>query len=382
MRNSLRLGRVAGIEVRVHASWVIVFVLVTWSLAASYFPQGHPSLAGPTAWLLGVISALLLFIAVLLHELSHSLVARRRGLAVDSITLFVFGGVSNLADEPRRPATEFLLAGAGPLTSLILAGLAYAASLAVAGVNLGAQAVFEYLAAINALLALFNLIPGFPLDGGRVLHAVLWRATGDRVRATRIAGGVGQGVAYLFIFWGIWQFFAGNLIGGMWIAFIGWFLANAAEGTVRHVSAEQQFAGVTVADVMRRNPVAVESDVSVEDAVHSYLLAYNLRALPVVRSGRLLGVVTLADLGRVPRERWSGTAVGELVAHAAQLSTATPQQGIMAALEQMARSHAERLPVLEDGELVGMLSRSDVARYLQLRLLLGAGGDSSVRRAA
>src|SRR5690348_243241 len=261
--NAVRIGRIAGIEIRVHPSWLIVFVLVTWSLATAYFPEQDPAFTTAENWGLAAISALLLFGAVLLHELSHSVVAKQRGLGVDSITLFVFGGVSSLAGEPRRPGTQFLVAAAGPIMSLAVAAVAFALSVGLAGVSLGAAVMFRYLATVNVLLAVFNLIPGFPLDGGRVLQSLIWKATSDRVRATRIAGGVGQGVAYLFIFWGLWQMFTGNFVGGLWIAFIGWFLLSAASGTVRQLALEEQLGGLTVGEIMRREPITVGPGVSI-----------------------------------------------------------------------------------------------------------------------
>ncbi|MFI5268286.1 MAG: CBS domain-containing protein [Chloroflexota bacterium] len=382
MHNAPRIGRIFGIEVRVHPSWLIVFVLVTWSLATAYFPQQDPAFSTAANWLLGAISALLLFAAVLLHELSHSLVAKRRGLGVDSITLFVFGGVSALAGEPRRPGTQFLVAAAGPVMSLIVAGVAFGLSIGLAGVSLGAAVIFGYLATVNVLLAVFNLIPGFPLDGGRVLQSVIWQATGDPVRATRIAGGIGQVVAYLFIFWGLWQMFTGNFVGGLWIAFIGWFLLSAAGGTVRQLALEEQLSGLTVGDIMRREPVSVAPGVSVEEAVERYLLAHNLRAVPVVDRGRLIGIVTLADIRHLPHASWTLTHIGDIVDVRSSENRVTQDESLAEALRAMAASGLERLPVVRDGELVGVLSRSDVARYLQLRLSVRESDRHSGRRLA
>jgi Zn-dependent protease len=369
--NAVRIGRIAGIEIRVHPSWLIVFVLVTWSLATAYFPEQDPAFTTAENWGLAAISALLLFGAVLLHELSHSVVAKQRGLGVDSITLFVFGGVSSLAGEPRRPGTQFLVAAAGPIMSLAVAALAFALSVGLAGVSLGAAVMFRYLATVNVLLAVFNLIPGFPLDGGRVLQSLIWKATSDRVRATRIAGGVGQGVAYLFIFWGLWQMFTGNFVGGLWIAFIGWFLLSAASGTVRQLALEEQLGGLTVGEIMRREPITVGPGVSIEDAVYHYLLANNLRAVPVVDRGRLVGMVSLTNIRHLPHESWLRTPIADVVEQGSAQRTTAPEQGLAEALRTMAEADLERLPVLRDGQLVGVLSRSDVARYLQLRMSVG-----------
>jgi Zn-dependent protease len=243
LRNSIRIARIGGISINIHISWILIFILVTWTLAAGYFPQNYPHWSRPLSWSVGVITSILFFVSVLLHELAHSFVARARGLPVHDITLFIFGGVSQLEEEPQTAATEFIMALVGPLTSIVLGGAFGALSVAASGVSEPLAALGMYLGGINVVLGLFNLIPGFPLDGGRVLRSVLWQATGSLQRATRWASLVGQAVAYLFILAGIWRIFTGDWVGGLWIAFIGWFLDNAASSSYRQLTVRNLLVG-------------------------------------------------------------------------------------------------------------------------------------------
>src|SRR5947207_14338893 len=232
MQSTIRIGRIAGIEIGLHYTWLFAVVLIAWSLSVGYFPSVLPALGAATYWALGILAALLLFVSVLLHELSHSLVARARGLQVDSITLFIFGGVSNLQSEALTARDEFLVAVVGPVSSLVLAGIFWLLSQGMA-VSSAAAALFGYLALVNVLLGVFNLIPGFPLDGGRVFRSLVGGATGDMRRATVVAAYAGQAVGWLLILWGFVRLLSGDFFGGLWTAFIGWFLNNAAEAT-RH----------------------------------------------------------------------------------------------------------------------------------------------------
>src|SRR5256886_12433860 len=229
MPGSLRIGKIAGSDIYIHVSWIIILVLLTVSLAIGWFPQLYPGQSTATYWIVGLISALLLFVSVLLHELAHSFVARRRGLPVKNITLFIFGGVSNIEREPTSPGVEFQMAFVGPLTSLLIGAVCFLLQLPLRGSNSPLEGILFYLAVTNVLLGIFNLIPGFRLDGGRVLHSIIWKITGSMRQATRAATIVGQVIAYLFIFWGIWQLFTGNVLNGIWIGFIGWFLLSAAQ---------------------------------------------------------------------------------------------------------------------------------------------------------
>lgn len=386
MKGSLSIFEVAGIQVRVHPTWLIIFALVTWSLAEGYFPVALPGLVTLTYWMLGAISALLLFGSVLVHELSHSLVARARGCGVHSITLFIFGGVSSLEREPQRPIGEFLIAAAGPATSLVLAGLATATSYALDGVTREGAAIFGYLALINLALALFNLLPGFPLDGGRVLRSIVWQVTGSLRRATQIASGAGQLVGYGLILYGGVQVLSGNLLGGVWVAMIGWFLTGAAEASGRDVTLQDQLASLHVQDVMRRNPVTVDPATSLQEVIDGYLLPHNLRAVPVVDHGVFLGVVGLAELKNVPASEWPLVRAGSLLEGRPRVASVGAETALADALRLMGEEELERLPVVADGLLVGVLSLSDMVRYLQVREVVGSGSgrsrDEALQKAA
>src|SRR6266705_1697893 len=250
MPGSLRLGKLAGIDIYVHFSWLIIVVLLTVSLATGWFSQLYPGWATFTYWLVGLISALLLFVSVLLHELAHSIVARARGLPVKNITLFIFGGVSNIEEEPKSPGVEFQMAVVGPLASLVIGVLAFLLLFLLGQYSSALAAILWYLGLANILLGIFNLFPGFPLDGGRVLRSIVWKIDGNLRRATRIVTVVGQIIAYLFILAGIWLFFVGYFIDGLWLGFIGWFLLSSAQSANSEVMLQSVFRGVTVSEVM------------------------------------------------------------------------------------------------------------------------------------
>jgi Zn-dependent protease/CBS domain-containing protein len=368
--NSVRLFTIRGIEVGVHASWLVIFGLVTWSLASSYFPQAVPGIDAPEAWVLGAISAILLFASVLIHELAHSFVARSRGLDARSITLFIFGGVSNLAGEAKRPSTEFVVAVVGPLTSFVIAGVAYALSLAFAA-SPSWEAVFSYLAVINLLLGGFNLIPGFPLDGGRVLRAIAWSSTGSLRRGTEVAVVVGQIVAYGFLVWGFVRVIGSDLLGGIWIAAIGWFLQGAGQASLQQVILEQRLRRLRVSDIVRPDSTAVPADLPVGDLIEHYLLPSNRRAMPVMDDGRLAGIITLSDIRHVPAHERATTPVGRIMGGRDGLITVRPGDSLTTALEALTRGDHEQVPVVSDGQLVGMLTRADIVRQIQLREELG-----------
>lgn len=370
MDSSLRLGRISGIEIGLHYSWVVAFVLIAWSLAGGFFPQAFPGWDEATYWIVGVVSALLLFVSVLLHELSHSYVAMSRGMKVDSIVLFIFGGVSNVKGDARAPEDEFLMAIAGPVTSLLLAA-AFWATLQVIGPSGGpVQATLGYLAGINLLLGLFNLLPGFPLDGGRVLRSVLWRTSGSMFEATRTASTVGQGLAYLFIMGGVAIAFLGSFLSGLWLVLVGWFLSNAAESTFRQYAMQETFRDVTVEQMMDPTPAAVSPDLRLQDLVDQFVLGHGLRAVPVVQDGRLVGIATLVDLHKVPPERWSETRVSDVMTSQG-LVTVAPGDSMQEALGRLAEGDFDQLPVVVDGRLVGLLGRADIIRYLRVREELG-----------
>jgi Zn-dependent protease/CBS domain-containing protein len=367
---SFRLARVAGIDIAIHPSWLVIFVLVTWSLATSYFPAALPTASTTTQWLLGAVAALLLFTSVLVHELAHSIVARRSGLDVQSITLFIFGGVSNLTAESPRPGVEFRVAIVGPLSSFGIAAVALAGATA-APAGSAVEAVLGYVGIINVLLGAFNLIPGFPLDGGRVLRSVIWQATGSLRRATEIAGTVGILVAYAFFIWGFLRVLNGDLLGGLWIAAIGWFLQMGANASIQQVRIDEALRGLRVGDVVRADARAVPPDLPVSRLINDYLLPLNRRAMPVVDDGRLVGVATLGDIKDTPARRRPTTRVADVMEGRAGLHVARTTDSLVSALEMMGRGDFEQLPVVDESDhLVGCLTRADIMRQFQLRAAL------------
>ncbi len=365
VKNSFRLFAVRGIDVNIHISWLVVFALLTWSLAVGYFPNVIRGLDPAAAWVLAAVATVLLFASVLVHELSHSFVARSRGLQVDSITLFIFGGVSNLTSEPKDARTEFLVAVVGPIASFVIGAIALGITLLLTDARLAA--LFGYLAVVNGLLGGFNLIPGFPLDGGRVLRSIAWGITHSLRRATEIAVGAGQIVGGLFILWGIVQVFSGNLVNGLWIAAIGWFLQNAASSSLRQVVLEERLRDVPVRSVMSPDATAVPPGISVADLIEDYLLPRNRRAMPVADNGRLVGIVTLGDISRVPADARERTTVAEVMGGGDGLVTVRPQESLDRAVEALNRGDLEQVPVVDGRDLVGMLSRGAVMRQLQIR---------------
>jgi Zn-dependent protease/CBS domain-containing protein len=371
MPGSFRIARIAGINIEANVSWLVVVVLLAFSLAVTWFPSAAPGQSAATYWILGFIAALLLFASVLLHELAHSLVARARGLPVSSITLFIFGGVSNLQQEPQSPGVEFQMAVVGPLTSLVIGGVSLFLGTAIGHNSPLVSATLTYLGIANLLLGVFNMIPGFPLDGGRVLRSILWKATGSMQRATRWASLVGQIVAYLFILWGILQVFTGNFIGGLWIGFIGWFLLQAAQAANSQVMLESVFKGATVGQLMSPPPATAPANISLQQLVDDYILPRGIRSIPVVQGDQLAGLITLADIRHVPREQWSQTPVGYAMIPLERLHAVRPQQGLNEVLPLMAANDVNQLPVVDDGRLVGMLSRDAIVRYVEIRRGLG-----------
>jgi Zn-dependent protease/predicted transcriptional regulator len=313
-----------------------------------------------------------LFVSVLLHELAHSLVARARGLPVHNIVLFIFGGVSNIEQEPKTPGVEFSMAFVGPLVSLLIGALAYGFLFLVRGSHSAIVPVLAYLAVANILLGVFNLLPGFPLDGGRVLRSIVWKLTGNAYRATQVATIVGQIIAYLFILWGIWLFFSSHdAFDGIWSGFIGWFLLSAAQSAREQATLETAFRGVTVARVMNPNPMTVPANISLQRLVDEYFLPQGLRFALVTQGDQLAGLITLGDIRHVPREQWPQTPVGFAMIPVERLHVVTPQQSLREALQVMSTQDVNQLPVVQNGKLVGLLTREAIIRTLHVRRSLG-----------
>lgn len=371
VRNTVPLFRVRGIEVGVHVSWLIVFGLVTWSIAMGFVPQALPGIAPIEAWIIGAISAVLLFASVLLHELAHSFVAISRGLPVHSITLFLFGGVSNLSADSKDPRTEFLIAIVGPLTSFAIAG----AALLLANVPLDKRigVVVTYLIVVNALLGAFNLIPGFPLDGGRVFRSIVWRATGSVRRATEIAAAVGQLVGFGFVAWGILRVFDGDLLGGLWTAAIGLFLQNAAGSSVQQLALDQRLRSVRVRDAFTPDHDTATPELTISELIEDHILSRKRRAVLVTENGRLVGIVTIGDLQTVPSEARGRTTVREVMTGLDGLVTTSPGTSLREAADVLASNGFDQLPVVEAGRPIGAITRADIMREFQIREALDLG---------
>jgi Zn-dependent protease/CBS domain-containing protein len=370
MRGSFRLGRIAGIEIGVHFTWLFALFLITWSLAQGFFPQGYPGWSLATYWLTGIIAALLLFASVLVHEMAHSLVARARGLQVRGITLFIFGGVSSIESEPEKPQIELAMSIVGPLSSLALAGIFWGLWQLVAVKTSPLAAMLSYLALVNAILAGFNLLPGFPLDGGRVLRSILWRTSGNLTKATNIAATVGQIIGWLFIAFGVFQMFSGSFLNGLWIAFIGWFLTSAADASRQEVTLKEHLSGVPVRDIMNPLPECVTPGKLVAEVVHENFIQHGRRAVPVCQGGRLVGIVTLTDVKKLPQEKWAQTRVEEIMARL-PLYTVGKDDDLNSALKVMAQYGLNQVPVVDGDQLLGLLSRADIIHFLQLSQELG-----------
>lgn len=365
MPGTLTLARIGGVDVGVHYTWVFAFALIAWSLAAGFFPQAYPGYGPGTYWMIGAIAALLLFVSVLIHEGAHTVVARMRGLGVHSITLFIFGGVSNIRSEAQRPIDEFLIAAVGPVTSFALAAIVWGAGMVLPVANTPAEPVIVYLALINVILGVFNLLPGFPLDGGRVLRSILWATMGDLGRATRYASYAGQALGFVLIFWGITRVFDGELLGGIWVGLIGWFLSNAAESIRREHDVRDALAGVPVRRVMRAELPVERAEATVRDFVFGRALRGERAAL-VMDGAEPAGIVSITDVKDVDHDAWATTPLSAVMTRA-PLKAVPLRSDLASALKVMVDANINQLPVMQDGRVVGVVTRADILRYLHLR---------------
>jgi Zn-dependent protease/CBS domain-containing protein len=370
MNENLSLGRIFGIHVGLNWSLLVVAALIAWSLATSILPSAAPGQTSEAYWIAGVLSAFVFLASLLAHELAHSVVATRRGVRVEGITLWLFGGVSRFSSETNSPGAQALITFVGPLTSLVLGAAFYLVSVAVGGGSGIVPVTLSWLGYINITLGVFNLVPAFPLDGGRLLQSLIWLRTGDRLRATRIAARIGMGFAYLLIAYGLATFiFAGSLVGGLWSVFLGWFLLSAARSEETGGLIRQALAGLTVAEVMTPNPVQAPDNITAEDALHGYVLASRHSTFPTHdAAGRLSGLLTLTALKNVAPAARQTTLIKEIICPLDKVSMAAPADPI-ANLLAVAESCGEgRTLVVESGKLVGIISPSDINRLLQKSL--------------
>jgi Zn-dependent protease/predicted transcriptional regulator len=384
-RSGFRVGRIFGIDIRLDWSWLLILLLVVWNLSTT-FSSVHPDWGAGLVWGTAIVAALLFFGSVLAHEMAHSLVAKARGIPVQSITLFLFGGVSNIQREPSSPGAEFVMAVLGPITSLVIGGVLLLVAVAGSGVQFTPSDTTQvlkqmsplltmvvWLGSINVILGIFNLIPGFPLDGGRVLRSILWAATDNLQRATRWAAWVGQAIAWLMIFAGVAMifgvqipFFGTGFISGLWLAFIGWFLNSASSQSYQQLVIHDVLEGVPVSRMMRINPPICSSRCTVDRLVHDHIMGTDDQAFPILEEGRLVGLVTLEDVRKVGHDAWGSTFVQDIMTPVEKLIVASPDEDAGQALEKLSSNDVRQLPVVSNGELVGLLRRQDLIKWLQL----------------
>ncbi len=369
----IRIGRLFGIEVRLHWSWFIIFFVITWMLASQYFPsvEEYADWRTATRWVIGLVTSLLFFASVLAHELAHSLVAKRAGLQVSAITLFIFGGVSQLTEEPKSAGSEFRMAIAGPGTSLVIGGICWGIFFATRHSASPVAGMTFWLGYINVALAAFNMIPGFPLDGGRVLRSIVWWRSGDLRKATRIASFIGRGIGYLFIFGGIALIFTDYWSNGLWLALIGWILENAAVGSYRQMALQDVLRGHKVSEVMTRDCQAVPSTIAVETLVNDYIMTSGRRCFPVVDGGQAMGLVTVHDVRAVERRQWPFKTVREIMTPIDKVKQVRPDDDLSSVMQILTEQNVNQVPVVADNSVVGMVSRDSLLYFIHLRGELG-----------
>jgi Zn-dependent protease/CBS domain-containing protein len=371
MKHAWRVGRIVGIEIRIDSSWFVILILFTWSLASSYFPERFPDWPSLQHWLIGFVTSLLIFVSVLLHELSHSLVAMAQGEKVKSITLFILGGVAQISEEPKQPLKEFFMALVGPLASFAIGFSAFFLSFFIRGWNEPIGAIASYLGLINIILGVFNLLPGFPMDGGRVLRSIIWQVTGDLRKATKIASRIGQGFAFFLIFAGILQIFRGDL-SGFWLVFVGWFLHSAAVRGYQQVMVESVLKGVSAEELMTRDFHTVPSTLIVQDLVDVYILRQRERVFLVQDEGVLKGIVSLEDVKTIARENWTKTTVAKIMTPRDKLEAVSLDSDGSDILNSLTSKEIHQVPVMDGDRVEGIINRTDILRFIQLRKDLGA----------
>lgn len=362
------LFRLLGFEVRIDLSWIVIAVLVTWSLSKGYFPSEYPGLSDTAYWFMGAVGALGLFVSIILHELSHSLVARRFGIPMKGITLFIFGGVAEMDDEPPSAKAEFFMAMAGPLASIILGGIFYVLFVISYGIALVLTGIIGYLTVINWVLAGFNLLPAYPLDGGRVLRSALWYWRKDLRWATRIASQTGSVFGIGMIIMGIVNIMKGVVIGGVWWFIIGLFLRNASSMSYQQVLIRKSLQGEKVSRIMKKSPVTVPPSITIKELVEDYIYKFNYKMFPVLDGGRLIGCISTREVKEIPSEQWHRQRVEDYLLPCSHDNTVVPGMDAVDALSKMNQTGTSRLMVVENGMLVGIITLKDIMRFLSLRL--------------
>lgn len=369
---SFRVARLFGIDIEVHPSWLLIIAFLSYSLSEGLFPARYEGWSTATYWAVGTASAFLLFVTVLLHELAHALVAKRRGLPVPRITLFIFGGVSHLARQPASAGEEFQIAAAGPATSFVIAAITGLAGLLLGPLDEKLEGILFYLAAVNALLGVFNMLPGFPLDGGRVLRSIAWKRSGSFRRATRTAAGVGELFGYALMAVGFFLLLGGLLLDGLWLLFIGWFLLGAARSESANLQLEGILRSLTARDLMRTDFPTVVPGLPLSSVVDDYMVGHGERAVIVANRGAVLGILTVSDVRRVPRSDWPFTPAQAAMTPRERVVTVTADTPAVEILTLLGEKALNQVPVLEDGRMVGLVTRREILERLQLAESLGA----------
>ncbi|MCS7215480.1 MAG: site-2 protease family protein [Thermodesulfovibrio sp.] len=367
LHGSWQIARILGIPIRVHFTWLIVFGLITWSLSTIYFPRAAPQLSYTSYWINGILAAFLLFLSVAIHEIAHCFMAMRYKLTIESITLFIFGGVAQIKGEPPYPKAEFKIAIAGPATSFLLSGIFFLIEVNTQSMIL--KALFSYLSEINLILGSFNLIPGFPMDGGRVLRAYLWKKKANYLYATQKASTIGQKIALLFVTLGIFSLFMGTPTG-LWLILIGWFLYSAAYGSYQQSTIETLLKNVKVKDIMITDIITISPTMKIQEVIDNYFLKYGYTGFPVVSEDKYLGILALRDIKNIPEKERSIREVSEFYGiHRSQWEI-MPEESALNALERMISEDVGRLVILDSEKLKGMITRNGISKYLEIKLNL------------
>jgi Zn-dependent protease len=367
----LKLFKLLGFQVSVDPSWIIIAILIAWSLSTGLFPFHIKNLSVQTYWMMGVVGALGLFVSIIVHEFSHSIVARKYGMPMKGITLFIFGGVAEMGDEPPSPKAEFMMAVVGPLSSIVIALVFYGIYHAGLGgiFSKPVVGVVGYLAWINGILAAFNLVPAFPLDGGRVLRSILWAIKGNLRKATRISSSIGSGFGILLIIYGVVNIVSGNFVGGMWWCLIGMFLQGAAKASYQQMLVRNALKGEPLERFMKSDPVTVTPALSLDQLVENYVYKHHFKMFPVVENGnRLVGCVTTKQIKETPREQWPEKKVGDIAEQCTKENTVNPRADAVEALSAMHRAGNSRLMVVEGSRLVGVIALKDMLEWMSLKI--------------
>lgn len=368
----IKLFRLVGFEVSIDLSWILLAILVAWSLSMGYFPFQYRNLSTQAYWIMGITGAVGLFVSIIVHEFSHSIVARRFGMPMKGITLFIFGGVAEMSEEPPSAKAEFWMAAVGPASSIVLGGLMYALYQAGmgAGWSIAFNGVIGYLALINIVLAIFNLIPAFPLDGGRILRSILWHFKKDLRWATRISASIGSGFGTFLIVLGVFRFLFGNIIGGMWFFLIGMFLRGVANASYQQMIARKALEGEPLERFMKHDPVTLPPSMTLDRMVDEYLYKYDYKLYPVVELDRVVGCITSRQIKSVPRDQWNSTQIKDVMQVCSDENTIDPRTDAIDALSKMSKSDTSRLMVVQEGRLAGIVALKDMLRFLSRKVEL------------